>query len=238
MSIDQASRRKAMARWHRRLALFIAVWLVALAASGMLINHAHDLGLDRTPLSETLQRLVYGIENSDDNPCDPVESEAVDCAGVFARLQLPGGSLLLSQDSLFLLDDTGQLVEKLLTNHLGLGRLQAGFRDGPQVYLRDAQKTVLTDTDLMETVVLDSPAVEALSGRDWQVRGETTNFISWERFFLDLHAARFLGPLAKIFNDLMAGLILVLAISGVRLYWLKRNGNGNGNGGDAKREPE
>jgi hypothetical protein len=34
----------------------------------------------------------------------------------------------------------------------------------------------------------------------------------------------------------MAGLILVLAISGVRLYWLKRNGNGNGR--DEKRGAE
>jgi uncharacterized iron-regulated membrane protein len=43
-----------------------------------------------------------------------------------------------------------------------------------------------------------------------------------------MHAARFLGPLAKIFTDLVAGLILVMAVSGIWLYRLKRNGNGNG----------
>jgi uncharacterized iron-regulated membrane protein len=43
--------------------------------------------------------------------------------------------------------------------------------------------------------------------------------ITWERFFLDLHAARFLGSFSRVFNDLMAGLILLLALSG---FWLHR----------------
>jgi len=228
MTIDQATRRKAIARWHRRLAVFIAIWLVALAVSGTLINHAHDLGLDRSALPGPLQYLVYGIESRSDDLCATLGSEDVDCTGVFARLQLPEGLLLLRPDSLLLINDSGQLLEKLITGHLGLGSLQAGFREGSRVYLRDAQKTVMTDTDLMEAVVLDSQSAEALNGRNWQMHDQALGSISWERFFLDLHAARFLGPFAKWFNDLMAGLILVLALSGVWLYRLKSNGNGNG----------
>ena len=217
-----------MARWHRRLALFVAAWLVLLALSGILINHANDLGLDRRPLSASLQRVVYGIEDNGTNHCGKIEREGVDCGSIFAQLELPTGSLLLSQDNLFLLDEGGQLVEKLLTSHLGLGRLQAGFRNGPRVYLRDAQFTVLTDAELVESVVLDPTAAASLEGRNWQTRDETASFISWERFLLDLHAARFLGPFAKWINDLMAGFILVLALSGVWLYRLKGKGNGNG----------
>jgi hypothetical protein len=195
-----------------------------------LVNHAHDWGLDRKPLAHSLQRLVYGFESNGEDFCGTVVSPEIDCAGVFARLALPVGALLLAKDSLFLIDQSGQLVEKLASSHLGLGNLQAGFRDGSRVYLRDAQKTVLTDAELMNQVVLDSQAAEALNGRDWQARGETTEAITWERFLLDLHAARFLGPLAKAFNDLMAGLILILAVSGAWLYRLKRKANGNGNG--------
>jgi uncharacterized iron-regulated membrane protein len=42
---------------------------------------------------------------------------------------------------------------------------------------------------------------------------------------LDIHAARFLGPAARVFNDLMAALILILAISGLWLYSAKRKSN-------------
>lgn len=227
MTIDQAVRRKTIARWHRRLAIFIAIWLVVLAVSGLLINHAHDLGLDRSPLPGPLQQLVYGIEKRDDDLCAAISNETMDCTGVFARLQLPGGLLLLSPDSLLLLDQSGQLLEKLITGNLGLGTLQAGFREGSRIYLRDARKTVMTDTDLMDAVVLDQQAVDDLDQADWQTQGPAMESIHWERLFLDLHAARFLGPYAKWFNDLMALLILSLAISGVRLYRLKRKANGN-----------
>ena len=46
--------------------------------------------------------------------------------------------------------------------------------------------------------------------------------ISWERLLLDLHAARFLGPLAGLFSDLMALLIVVLAVTGYWTYRLTR----------------
>ena len=230
MTVDKARRRKSVARWHRRFAVFLSLWLVVLAASGVLINHAHDWGLDRKPLSASLQRWVYGIETSDVNFCDTAMTAGLDCSGVFARLPLPMGALLLGKDSLFLLDPSGKLIEKLSVAQFGLGNLQAGFRDGSQIYLRDIHKTVLTDAELIDHVVLDSRAEEALSGRNWQVRGQAAENITWERLILDLHAARFLGPLAKIFTDLMAGLILILAVSGIWLYRLKRNGNGNGNG--------
>jgi len=228
MTIDKARRRKAVARWHRGFAVLISLWLVLLALSGVLVNHAHDWGLDRRPLATSLQRLVYGFETNGENFCNTAALPGVDCAAVFARLSLPMGALLLGEESLYLLDHSGQLVEKLASSHLGLGDLQAGFHDGSGVYLRDAQKIVLTDTELMNRVVLDSQAAEALNGRDWQARGEAAEAITWERFLLDVHAARFLGPLAKIFNDLMAGLILILAVSGGWLYRLKRQANGNG----------
>jgi len=230
MTIDKARRRKSVARWHRRFAVFLSLWLVVLAASGVLINHAHDWGLDRKPLSTSLQRWVYGIEIKDKGFCDGIVTEGLNCSGIFARLSLPVGALLLGKDSLLLLDHTGELIEKLAVSNLGLYDLQAGFREDSKIYLRDNQKTVLTDINLIDHEVLDPQAARVLSSRDWLVRSEATQAITWERFLLDMHAARFLGPLAKIFTDLMAGLILVLAVSGIWLFRMKRNGNGNGNG--------
>ena len=138
------------------------------------------------------------------------------------------GSLLLGARDLFLLDDAGQLIEKLSVSQFGLSSLQAGLRVGSEIYLRDTHKTIQINLDLMDSSSLDTEAIAALMGHDWQVAEGTQNAITWERFLLDLHAARFLGPLAKVFNDLMAALILVLALSGIWLYRIKPGSNGNG----------
>ena len=202
-------------------------WLPA----GFLINHANDWGLDRSPLPASLQRWIYGLENNNEDFCSTASDAGMDCSGVFAHLQLPTGAVLLDENSLFLLDESGQLVEKLTASQLGLGHLLGGFSEGSQIYLRDEQNTIITDSELMNHTILESQDAEALDGRNWHLRDEASEAIHWERFLLDLHAARFLGPLAKAFNDLLAVLILVLAISGVWLYRLKRKANGSGQNG-------
>ena len=221
MTIDKARRRKSVARWHRRFAVFVSIWLILLAGSGMVINHANDWGLDKTPLAAPLQQWVYGIDTGDPGLCEQITPEGVACEELFARLQLPVGVLLLGARDLFLLDDSGQLVEKISVRQLGLASLQAVLREGSEIYLRGDNKVILTTPDLVDGQVMDSAAVEALKGRQWKEAAETSEGITWERFLLDLHAARFLGPLASWFNDLIAAFILILAISGIWLYVVK-----------------
>jgi hypothetical protein len=225
MTVDQARRRKSIARWHRRFAVFISLWLVLLAASGLLINHAHDWGLDSQPLASPLQRWVYGIETQATDLCEPLTQEGHACDRLFARLKLPVGVLLLGVRDLFLLDDSGQLVEKLSVRQFGLASLQAAFVEGSRIYLRDSNKTVLTTPDLIETRVLEDADVVRLEGENWQIAEPPQESITWERFLLDLHAARFLGPAAKFFNDLMAVFILILALSGLWLFRAKGRKN-------------
>jgi hypothetical protein len=222
MTIDGFKRLQFLARWHRRIALLACIWLVALAATGLLINHANDWGLDRSPLSTSLQKLVYGLEATDGEFCSSVGAIGPDCAQVFGRLELPAGVLLLAADRLHLLDGAGQLIESLPVSRLGLAGLEGGMREGDQIYLRDQHQTVRTDPELLGWQALEAETAAVLGRGPWQVRGEAVERITWERFLLDLHAARFLGPLAKTFTDLMAGLILLLALSGAWLWWLKR----------------
>lgn len=226
MTIDKAKRRKAVARWHRRFAVFVSIWLVLLAGSGLLINHANDWGLDSKPLSAPLQRWVYGIDAQETGLCEPITREGIACSELFARLQLPVGVLLLGARDLFLLDHSGQLIEKMNVRQFGLASLQAALGEGSRIYLRSANKVVMTTPDLVDGQELNSEAAAALRGRDWQVAGERSENITWERFLLDIHAGRFLGPLTTVFNDLMAAFILILAISGIWLYAVRGRSNG------------
>jgi hypothetical protein len=238
VTVDQAKRRRWLARWHRRLALFVFLWLGILAASGIMINHAHDWGLDRSPLPGPLQAWVYGVDNAGENYCQSVPALGADCAAVFAKLMLTEGSLFLAEHSVFLMDPDGQLVEKLPVAQLGLVALQAVYRAQDRIYLRGPEHTVLTDTGLMSSERLTPSEAGQLPDQDWILRRPSADPISWERLFLDLHAARFLGPLAKGFNDLVGALILLLVISGFWLHRQKPRGDGSNGNGKQRREQD
>ena len=222
MTIDQARRRQAFARWHRRIALVVFAWLSALAATGFVINHAHDWGLDSKGLPAWLTERVYGVAAVDDSRCPSGIPSPSLCAAVFARLDLPSGPLLVTPDTILLFGHGGELIESLSATQIGLSRVEAALLEGRRIYLEGEGHAVSADLDLMTWNRLDPAALSRMADVRWQQRGEDTGAITWERFLLDLHAARFLGPAAVIFTDLVAGLILLLAGSGVWLWWLKR----------------
>lgn len=225
MTKEEARRRRALARWHRRLAAVAGLWLIVLAITGVLINHAHDWGLDRSPLPASLQRSVYGVEPRDDY-CQYSETIGPDCRAVFAELKLPSGALLLGPSRAWLLDDRGRLIEAPTAAQFGLEAFEAGLAEGERVFLRGSGRTVLTDAALLEWEMIDAEADLSPADASWQIRTEAAAVdLSWERLLLDLHAARFLGPSAWLANDLLAGLILVLGLTGGWLYLVKRRRN-------------
>lgn len=227
MTVNQARRLRLMARWHRRVAVFMAAWLTVLAVSGILINHANDWGLDSRPLADPLQRWVYGIETNGNHYCETTPETGDECRDIFARLEISSGSVLLGVNSLFLTDSSGNVVERLPAAMAGLNSLDAAYADGPDIFLRDATRTVRTGPDLLDFSPLSAVESVSLDEVSWQKRPASSGVITWERLLLDLHAARFLGPLSKVFNDVAAGLILLLALSGAWLYRLKRRGDGS-----------
>ena len=218
MTRDQARRLQGARRWHRRLALLVALWLAVLAFTGSAINHAHDWGLDRAALPAALQRALYGVEASAPDPCAGLDPAPEACARAFARLDAGDGSILLTPHAAVLLAPDGQPVESLPAGQLGLARIDAGLAAGGSVYLSGEERVVVADAELLE--IRDAAPSEAagLPGAAWQRASAGAASISWERLLLDLHAARFLGPAARWFTDLAAAAILLLAISGAWLY--------------------
>ena len=220
MTVEQVKWLRFVARWHRRLALFVMLWLAALAVTGLLVNHANDWALDSAPLYPPVQRLVYGTVSAGENFCDGFPAAGADCRAIFARLEIAGGAVLLATHSLILVDDAGEPVERLPVGQAGLDTLKAAFASGDALYLSDGTQTVVTGPDLLDFTAVDT---DRLDGAEWIRPGASVDEITWERFLLDLHAARFLGPLAKAFNDLMAITILLLAVSGFWMHRIKRH---------------
>lgn len=227
MTVDQANRLKTLLRWHRRLAVVLMAWLAVLAATGIAINHANDWGLDRKPLPGLLTNWVYGMDGGPENYCRTAPQAGSECNAVFGRIALPSGELLLARNSLFLIDGAGRLVEKLPVTHAGLDVLMAGAVQGGAVYLRGESRTVRSSPELLVFRALDSEEAEESDRFNWQSGETEITVISWERLLLDTHAARFLGPFAKAFNDIVAGAILLLVISGFGLHILRKRNDRN-----------
>jgi hypothetical protein len=225
MTLDQARRLRLLKRWHRRVAVIVALWLAALAMSGSAINRAHDWGLDRAALPGALQRALYGIEAAGEEPCAGLDPAPAACAQAFARLDGAAGSILLTPHSAIVLDPDGRLVEALPAGQLGLARIDAGLAAGERFYLRGDGRVVAGDAGLLELYEPDAAEQATLEGRAWRQRGAVPSEITWERLLLDVHAARFLGPVAPWFTDAMAAAILLLVFSGA---WLSRVRNRNG----------
>lgn len=224
MTRSQARRLQQVRRWHRRSALVVALWLAILAVTGSAINHAHDWGLDRAALPRALQGALYGITPDGTHPCAGLEPAPDACQQAFARLPAGAGSVLLAPHAVLLLGPDGQAIESLPAGQLGLARIEAGLASDQWLYLRGAEQVVATDFELLEWREPAASERAALQGRDWRQANAAAGPITWERLLLDLHAARFLGPAARWFTDLMAALIVLLVIGGLWLYRLRGRG--------------
>ncbi|MEJ2384233.1 MAG: PepSY domain-containing protein [Xanthomonadales bacterium] len=228
MTRSQARRLQSVRRWHRRGALVIALWMVVLALTGSAINRAHDWGLDRVALPALLQSVVYGIDVQGDDPCAGLDPVPDGCGRAFARLATDDGSILLTPHSAVLLGPDGQQIEAVPAGQLGLPRIDAGLGSGRWIFLRGGPRTVAADSGLLTLREPEPAELAALQDADWRPSAASVApaTITWERLLLDLHAARFLGPAARWFTDLMAASILLLVLSGLWLYRLRGRNEG------------
>lgn len=216
-------------RWHRRIGVLAAVFVLMLAITGILLNHSHALGLDARSIESRWLRHYYGLPADVDAglrhrlPTGElrVQSETLQ----FNAQKLASCSQLLSvieQGDLVLAACSGRLV--LLTRD---GQLvdQAdalrGVPEGPallslvqgQVILLQADKRFLVDlTDLSLSPIANAFTTNAVAAP----MVETASVdIHWERVLLDAHSGRLFGRYGPWLMDVMALLFMVLAVSGL-----------------------
>lgn len=236
---------RTLGAWHRRLGLGAAVFLILLIASGLLLNHSHRLGLDRSYIQSSWLLDWYGIHT-------PQEPVGVALGGRWVseldgRIYFDGqelssmrgrldGAVLLKDmvaaavaGDLWLLTPDGSVIEQLggaqgVPDGLGAigldhkGRLVAQAARG--FYAADAE---LSQWRRVATPVADwsrpmslPPALREGLIRQYRGRG-----LSAERILADVHGGRFLGKIGVWLVDLAAIACLGLALSGLWL-WARR----------------
>ncbi len=229
--------------WHRRFGIVLALLVLLVAITGILINHADGWHLAGKPVRSGLVLAWYGIESP------KIQSAAVAdhwlsqvggdrlflddrnvayCTGSFAgAMGLDDGSLLAAcGDELLQLTADGQLIERLGAVYgLPAPVTKLGFCDG---------RPCLESTGQLYGIDLVTPAWPPLAPSAFKPadlrapppalakkladHGDT-GALDWERFLLDLHSGRLFG-LGPWLMDLLAIGLILIAISGLCLWWL------------------
>lgn len=236
--------RLALLKWHRRIGIVVALGVVMLAATGILLNHTHRLGLDQRPLTWPWLLEWYGVG------LPPVTAYAADgswlleaeqrlylggeaiadCAGLTGAVTWRGWLAVACTSELLLFDRQGQLIERIDSSY-GLPVPVTGLAvDQQRLLVRHRQQWYRADAELLAFAPAERTAPDAITPRappaalTAQVqRQAAADSINWERVLQDLHSGRLFGAAGVVVVDLVAALMAVLAISGAWV-WLSRPG--------------
>ena len=234
-------------RWHRRLGLLVALFVLVLAVTGILLNHSPGLGLDRRFVDSPWLMQAYGDDSADlpafqlgehwlSQAADGrVYLDAREVASCNSRLvaAVRADDMLLAgcSEELLLITPGGQLIESVSASTGLPSPLQGIGLAGDRVVLQDAAGWWLADLDAMDfsTEVnggglisqLAPATLPAAIRRSIPAREQ---WLSWERLLLDLHSGRIAGRLGVLWVDLVGALLGALALSGIAMWWLRRQG--------------
>ena len=239
-----------MRRLHRGLGALGAVFLLWMAASGIVINHADALGLASRQVAAPLLLDWYGLEGPRRMASYRVGGDWLSFAG--SQLYFNGKAAMTLAEGVgavrtttmivaggrrevLLLDHQARLVERLpWTNEGDIANL--GLYDGG-VVVRTADQLWLADKQLIGWRPLDASATDVswsapqaapADVHDKVVASYRGQGLSLQRVLLDTHSGRFFGRAGVWAYDLLALLVVLLAGSGLVLRFrsgAKKNRN-------------
>ena len=217
---------------HKYLGVFLALFLVMLAFTGILLNHTDSLDLSKRSIPTWLaagyfssaQAEVEGVEVQGqffyalDGDLIIDHQRRAKCDNVVSASVLKQQWVILCPSELLLLNDKYELVERIGTA-LGLPQdVSAIASMGDQLVLKQSQGNSLFNLDTLEVKAYPSefdgwsnpstvPSDLLLSG-----------VVSWQQFLLDIHSGAFGGLMGKLLADLVAIFIVGMAISGIIMW--------------------
>ena len=232
-------------RWHRRIGLMAALFILLLSITGILLNHSHSFGLGKHYLAPSITQLFYGIQAPDITSfafkggwISHIEGgqlyydakEFSDCHGNLAGvLDYDLAWLVACKHELLLFTPDGELIERIGKRQgLPLPIDNIGFC-GQKLCLQSEGIAYQLDIDqLIWPIESQVPADWSQPGRlpnnlrDTLVSHTIGSGMNWERFLLDLHSGRLWGDWGVYLMDAMAILFIMLGLSGVLIWFTKK----------------
>lgn len=233
-------------KWHRRVGIAAAVFMVAIAVTGVLLNHTLALRLaDRTVTHEWLMAL-YGVAQPPpvrsflvgrrrisqvaDRIYLDAQAAVASSSPLAGAIAVADGYLIATKDRLFLVDSDGVLIEAVQTGFDDISAI--GHAPGHPVAVRRAGSVLAAlPADLNRwhalgetaAVVWSTPVVLSRADRSALTKLYQGPGFNLERILLDLHSGRLFGPVGVWLVDAVAIISVVLAVTGIWL-WSKSRG--------------
>jgi hypothetical protein len=233
-------------KWHKRFGVATALFVIFLAASGIILNHSDQLNLNSKYIQSEWLLDLYQIKPTN----DPIGFKTNDvwAVQIGERLYFKGNEIakditelkgLVTINDIYVVAYDGQLT--LLTSdaevieHLSgaagvpAGMQAVGFDELANVIIKAAHgyyRVNLDELEWEEFDHLDASWSEALeipeNNKSELLKKYRGSGLTSERVLLDFHSGRIVGQWGVYVVDFIALLFLILAFTGVWM-WLKRN---------------
>lgn len=233
--------------WHRRLGCVSALLVILVSLTGILINHSHQLSLDKHGVEQQWLLDHYGIKapsNSEvfslspslastDNLLWLAGEQVLEANGpIISALAYQGMLVAIDSDTLYLVSMQGELLEKQgsatgLPANLSALAISPGTEHS-QLWLNSSHGQFVADAELIswQSATPTQPLAwsNTLNTAQSHKLIETltlrarASHLSWERVLLDIHSGRIIGISGPWLMDLVALSLIFMTLSGLYLW--------------------
>ena len=234
--------------WHRRIGIVAALLVLVLSLTGLALNHTDRLGLDERYVTWEWLLDRYGIEAPAEAVSYVADNTRITLMGdrlyadrqiqpvLFSALQgvvfADGFLAAAAGDAILLVTPDGQLVDRLgAESGVPAGIETIGVSDAGRILVGTAASVYGAGMDALvwspepeppgeiRWAVADAADASLLNDLRQDFRGR---IVPVERVLLDLHSGRIAGWVGTLLMDAAAVLLLVLALTGSWLWFVRR----------------
>ncbi len=231
--------------WHRKLGIITAVFIIFLAATGIMINHANDFSLDTLSVKTPWLLNYYGIKAPNEvrfyankkiiitdnfvwlgNKLLIESSKPVVSAAKFEQFYL-----IVSRDQISLYTQQGELVDQLDSASGVPSNITEIAIDNQHLLVKTTSNIIQTDSNFLSWQTVKNNNIHWLTADNAnQVEKQSamlqfkSQFLSWEQVLLDAHSGRIFSKAGVFLSDIIAVLLILLSLSGIYI-WLRYANN-------------
>lgn len=230
-------------KWHSRIGIIAAVFVVAIAASGIALNHSHGLSLAKSTIKTEWLLDIYNIKPSrplkgfktgndwvsqvDDRIYFNDVEIAKDIERLYGVVETNAALIIAMNGQLLMINRQGEIIEHLYgAQGVPAGMRAIGKTEQGYIVIRAAHGFYQVDLDALHWREFDYLEAEWSTSAMMPARLKHTllekyrgSVLTLERVILDLHSGRIFGQWGVYLFDLVALLFIFSALSGTWLWW-------------------
>ena len=233
-------------KWHKKIGVYVAIFVIFLAISGIALNHSEKFKLNTTFIKMEWLLDLYQIGPASE-PIGYLSSnnwvvqvgkriyfnnkEIINDTNELVGMVRINNTYVIAYDGkLMLLNKKGEILE-LLTGAEGVpaGMTKIGYDEQYNIVIKSAHGYYRANLDILQWSEYDfinanwsstSKITEPLKANILEKYRGTG--LTVERTLLDLHSGRIFGKWGVYFVDLIAVLFVFIALTGIWMWWFKK----------------